>query len=448
MVSLIKTIKIRKVTSWLLFLVLVAFTFSFTLFALKSKTNVIAYVQSQVSGTLKVEKDSWAPMVVALDYLKKNPGKLVYREIFFNQGIKFQYPLSSLLVFDIPQKATGGSYGEIIGYLNSLSLISVFLIGITCAAILSAILKKERFKHLLTRSGLETFQIYFLSLLITLLFYPLLRSYVLGQIQTMLTLLVSLALLAWLYDKKNLTGVLFGVVCVIKPQMALIFIWALLRKQWGMVISGLVVVVLFSVVAITFYGFENNLGYLEVLSFLSRRGEVFYANQSVNGLVNRLMFNGSNLDWDGKFPRYLPIVYILTMVSSLVLMFGALFWNFKDKHPHIIDLSIMLLATTMASPIAWEHHFGILLPVFFIMLPFLLAYFTDRKWYPILFLIAFVLCSQYFGFVKVFANNYLNFVQSYLFFGAVIILYLLVRLSMRIHKRNLQYTSSSIVRPA
>ena len=34
------------------------------------------------------------------------------------------------------------------------------------------------------------------------------------------------------------------------------------------------------------YGLHNNLAYLDVLSFLSKHGESFFANNSVNGILN------------------------------------------------------------------------------------------------------------------------------------------------------------------
>ncbi|MBE3143482.1 MAG: hypothetical protein IMZ61_06095, partial [Planctomycetes bacterium] len=43
-----------------------------------------------------------------------------------------------------------------------------------------------------------------------------------------------------------------------------------------------------------------------------------------------------------------------------VLILGALFWQRKTDRPAgVIDLSLATLSFTIASPVAWEHHYGI-----------------------------------------------------------------------------------------
>ncbi len=87
----------------------------------------------------------------------------------------------------------------------------------------------------------------------------------------------------------------------------------------------------------------------------------------------------------------------------------------------------------MASPVAWEHHYGILLPIYALLLPQLCQY---RIWgvltLPLLGL-SYVLASNYFYIAKKFAAlPLLNIVQSYLFFGALIVLLILYRLRDRV----------------
>lgn len=46
------------------------------------------------------QDDSWIPMLQARQYLAANPGKDVYQAMFFDHGVKFQYPLTSLLFIE------------------------------------------------------------------------------------------------------------------------------------------------------------------------------------------------------------------------------------------------------------------------------------------------------------------------------------------------------------
>ncbi len=377
--------------------------------------------------------DSWKPMIDALTLIKTTPNQPVY-DILFQQGIKFQYPLSSLLIFDLPERILGISYIQISFLLDRISAICVPVFGFISAKILIGTLRKNEIQQISFRSKFEIRLTYVLVLVLTFLFYPILRSYSLGQIQTILTVLTALAMLCWQQDKKILVGLIFGLICVIKPQLGLILVWGAFRKQWKMVLSGLFVIGTFSLISIAFYGFDNNLQYLNVLSFLSRHGEAYYANQSINGLLNRFLFNGDNLTWDGTFPDYNPTVHIITLITSLLLILGGLLWRYKNRKPNIIELCIMILCTTIASPIAWEHHYAILFPIFLLMSPYVYIFYANNKGKIILFAIAYLLTSQYFEFVKIFAETKLNIVQSYLFFGACIILYFLFDISKKINK--------------
>ncbi len=81
----------------------------------------------------------------------------------------------------------------------------------------------------------------------------------------------------------------------------------------------------------------------------------------------------------------------------------------------------------MASPIAWEHHYGILLPIFALFAPLCLAqrpFGRCSGWYL---LSAFFLTSQRLDLTNRLADTHLNILQSYLFFGALLMLGMLYR---------------------
>jgi hypothetical protein len=75
---------------------------------------------------------------------------------------------------------------------------------------------------------------------------------------------------------------------------------------------------------------------------------------------------GKNMVWDrDSYPAYNPVVYYGTLASSLIILSIAFFWPWAAKRRGgIADFACINLAATMASPLAWEHHYGILLPIF------------------------------------------------------------------------------------
>src|SRR5262249_2315646 len=168
--------------------------------------------------------------------------------------------------------------------------------------------------------------------------------------------------------------------------------------------------------------------YLRVFWFLSQHGEVYYPNQSFNGLLNRLMspldpevFNSLEFS-DYHFAPRIWWIYLGTMVTSLLILSAALFRRGHDGDPdRMFDFSTMALSVTMASPIAWEHHYGVLLPVFAVLLANSLG-----NWLRLLLLaVGYVLISNFFSAANALAWSYLNLAQSYVLFGALIVLMLL-----------------------
>ena len=76
--------------------------------------------------------------------------------------------------------------------------------------------------------------------------------------------------------------------------------------------------------SVSIFGLQPHLEYLRVLRFIARRGESFYPNQSLNGLLNRLLGNGASVVWMDAFPPVHPVVYAGTLIAGVVLLSWAL----------------------------------------------------------------------------------------------------------------------------
>jgi hypothetical protein len=83
----------------------------------------------------------------------------------------------------------------------------------------------------------------------------------------------------------------------------------------------------------------------------------------------------------------------------------------------------MALACTMASPIAWEHHYGILLPIYAVALVHALDSRARLVWVGV----SYVLVCTFFAATNMLAATPLNVLQSTGLAGAVIVLVLLHR---------------------
>jgi hypothetical protein len=93
----------------------------------------------------------------------------------------------------------------------------------------------------------------------------------------------------------------------------------------------------------------------------------------------------------------------------------------KGDAARTFDFCTMALSITIASPIAWEHHYGILLPIFAVLLTSSLA--SRRR--LVLIAASYVLISNFFPATNLLAPTVFNLAQSYLFFAALVVLILL-----------------------
>jgi hypothetical protein len=234
-----------------------------------------------------------------------------------------------------------------------------------------------------------------------------------------------LALLAWTLDSKGAAGIAVGLVCVIKPQLGILVVWGLMRREWKFTAAIAITVMAFLVVSVIIFGWQVHVEYLQLLGSLSSRGESYYANQSMNGLLNRMLFIGNNLTWDGTHTKvaYDARVYILTLVSSAVIISLVLLHRWR-RPAGPLDFALALVGFTLASPVAYEHHFGFLPAVFLLAFLALLGRAAPFIAYMVL-AAAFLLSANFIGITDALAASHLNFLQSYMMFGVLLLLGLL-----------------------
>lgn len=89
-------------------------------------------------------------------------------------------------------------------------------------------------------------------------------------------------------------------------------------------VMGGAVIVAGVVVYAACFGFGDLSDYLRVLAYVGRHGEAFHANQSVNGLLNRLLVGPSPFQPD-RYPPSNPGVIAGTVLSSAAIILLALF---------------------------------------------------------------------------------------------------------------------------
>jgi hypothetical protein len=375
--------------------------------------------------TAEQGEDSWGPMNRALAYVLDDPDRPVYDEIFFEQQRKFQYPPMTLLPLRALRPATSPDGFTLLGLLNAISWLSVLV---------TVAFTKMLFDLGVERSGMdrdhppstgERIARGVVVVFLALTFYPMIKAYTQGQIQAWINALFAVALWLWATGRPRAAGALVGGASLIKPQYGPVFLaWGALRRRWGFTTALAAIALLGTTASLALFGLADHVNYVDVLRFISERGESYYPNHSVNGLMNRLLFNGDNLGWKGRlFPPFHPWVYTLTLASSAVFILVGLMGRTSSREKGgVVDFCVIAVTSTLASPVAWEHHYGILLPIFAYFLPGLWVERSPGRRTLSWVVLAYVLCSNFFAASTALAPiPVANVGQSYLFFGALMV---------------------------
>jgi len=382
--------------------------------------------------TFRSTFDSWGPIREAWLYLQDPGDDAVYQAVFFDAGTKFQYALTSLLPIEAMMLVLPGDDVR----FGPLELVSWFAMWVTAVFVALIFLRSldQYTPQYAPRSTPERLLLAATAMGMTLTFYPLAKATSLGQIQTWINALFAILVWLWMSRRPVHAGIVGGVICAIKPQLGLLLLWGLLRRQWGFSGAFAATLGVIGMVTLGLYGLEHNLDYLHVLSYISRHGESYYPNQSINGLLNRLLDNGPNRDFDvNAFPPYDATVYIGTIVTSVIIVAAALLWRAGEhRSASAFDLLIAALSFTIASPVAWEHHYGVLMPMYAMLLPAMLRWPVFGSWTLPVLGVSYVLSSHFFDVAQEAAGTpLLTPVQSYLLVAAFLVLAMLYAIRHR-----------------
>lgn len=263
------------------------------------------------------------------------------------------------------------------------------------------------------------------------LFYPTVRAALLGQIQLWIDLLFTGALILWVVNRRLLAGVLIGLACTLKPQLGLLLLWGLLWREPGFVLGGAGAFGLVGLVSLARYGLHNHLAYLQVLSFLSRHGESFFANQSVNGILAGYLSGLDPMVWRSDIlTPYNPVVYAGTLAASAVALALIVIPPLvqRRRQADVGDLGAAAICAVIGSPVAWEHHYGILLPLYLVALAGILARPASvrRDGLAGVVLLSWVLVADLIPFASLAAHTPWAWLQAYCLFGAIALLAVLL----------------------
>ena len=415
----------KPVIKQLLFLFLLNLALAF---AIKSVTNHYGIKNNKMSFdhavwvfTAEMGNDSWRPMQLAYDHWTAS-GKqsLLYTDLLLPVKVKFLYPPTALLLTQF----INTNNIDPLAFSTAATIIFLFLMAGAGVATMLHIYRMYQAPQL---SPTEQAVIGILLTLLLFTFYPVVKAATLGQMQVWLNAFFAIAILCYITGWDILAGIMLGLMASIKPHYALFILWGLLRGNKKLVIAITVTGLAGVLLGMREFGFAMYLDYLKGLSFVTQHGESVYTNQSFNALAGRFfsvrypeLFN--NLRWNAyRYPPYNVWVFAFTQITSIaILLITLVKTKSQSGESKLADFLLMGLGATMASPIAWEHHYGILFPVFVCV--WLTMWFGDtplkNTWAKAAFVLLYLVAANVFPFTKFIADSYINVLQSYLLIAA------------------------------
>jgi len=416
---------VKPIIKQLIFLFLLNLALAFLIKGITNhygiKNNKIALDHAIWVFTDEIGNDSWRPMKLAYDHWTESQGQsLLYTDLLLPVKVKFLYPPTALLITQFIEE----NNIDLLAFSTAATIIFLFLMvaGVVATGLYSY--KEYKAPQL---SAKEQTAVGIVLTLLLFTFYPVVKAGTLGQMQVWLNAFFAISILCYITGHDVLAGIMLGLMASIKPHYALFILWGLLRGNTRLVIAITATGMLGVLLGMHEFGFAMYLDYLRGLSFVTQHGESYYTNQSFNALAGRLfsvrypeIFN--NLRWNGyRYPPYNVWIFSFTQITSIAtLVISLIKTKSQSRESKLADFLLMGLGATLASPIAWEHHYGILFPVF--VCTWLILWFGNtplkNTWIKSTFVVLYLIAANVFPFAKFVAGSYFNILQSYLLIAA------------------------------
>lgn len=382
----------------------------------------------------RVGHESWVLLERALELLPDN-GADLYKVVYFEHGIKLSYPPSALLLWQAARAACSQcSANQLSTALTATGLALTTAIPLVMSATLLsapwAVEASRRDRTLIVLGVVALCGAY----------YPVALPTVLGQVQAWLNSLFALACWGVIRRRHVLAGVALGLMVLVKPYAALLVLWAALRGHKRLALAAVATVVGGVAVSLSLYGLESHIGYFHMAAVVAERGESLYANQSVNGLLNRLLLSPDQIRWEHTAPPpFHPGVALGTRVTLVAGSVAALWWPARTRAAGgWCDFALVSVVMLVASPIGWEHYYPLLLPLYAMFLADAPGE-TDRRSLALL-LVSVVMTGVFLGPVARIEVRPWTLLQSYQLAGALLFLWALAH--------RIRQAGAPAVRPA
>jgi Glycosyltransferase family 87 len=209
-----------------------------------------------------------------------------------------------------------------------------------------------------------------LIVMLALCLEPVYSSITSGQVD--IPILFAMYVVYWAFKRGHpvLAGCAIAVAAMIKLSPALLLIYFLYKRQFKVVISGVMAVVVLLGIGIAVTGADDWIIFVREILPVLAKGSTHFENQTLVGFFNGLFLTPSALfSLQPVPPLVIPKVLTWITVGGVGLLMLRLFWprsgeTLRDGLRFDLEFSLCMVALLIASSVAWQHYYvWLLLPL-------------------------------------------------------------------------------------
>ncbi|MDQ5854679.1 MAG: DUF2029 domain-containing protein [Chloroflexota bacterium] len=188
-----------------------------------------------------------------------------------------------------------------------------------------------------------------------------------GQVDILLLLLLTLALLGLRSDRPWLVGLTIALATLIKLYPLIVSGFLLAQRAWKAVAWLVAMLALLTGIAVGVLGWQTHVIYLTQVLPRIGGGTSWIENQTINGFLSRLLTGTVRID-----PVHDRIIDLLTyggfmLVMALSLLLAARPFDQRSSR-YALQVCLVMVVMVFAIPAAWMHYATITIPAFAILL--------------------------------------------------------------------------------
>jgi hypothetical protein len=190
-----------------------------------------------------------------------------------------------------------------------------------------------------------------------------------GQLTPLALLLLLLLIMSYFRGRKITTGILLTSLFLIKIPPALLFIYFLWKKEYKIVLTGVIAYVSIWILSIIIFGWQLHFDwYNYVIKLNVGTALLGYNNQTIFAFVLRLFKDYEAFNW---YPISFNIIGYILLV---IVIIGTITWFLrrmtsiqKEINSIAVELSIIICLFLMVFPLVWDHYYLFLIFPYFTM---------------------------------------------------------------------------------